>query len=210
MTMTDNDGLSEEEIQLFRSRMQGVTPLAAPVAGQHSRARTPASRKAAERHRGAPRGNSLHNQQVSDETPLCHQHSHAVEVGVDEETGVSGETPLCYRRPEVRRKRFVSLRRGKLFRQDCQQDRLDLHGQNECEAQRCLRDFLADRQERGARCVLLVHGKGRGSQQSLPVLKNSVNTLLREHPGVLAFCSAQQEHGGTGALYILLRPPAGR
>ena len=55
------------------------------------------------------------------------------------------------------------------------------------------------------RCVLVVHGKGWGTTSDFPVLKSHTNAWLREWPGVLAFCSATDIDGGTGAMYILLR-----
>jgi DNA-nicking Smr family endonuclease len=37
------------------------------------------------------------------------------------------------------------------------------------------------------------------------VLKKSVNLWLRKHDSVVAFCSARTAHGGTGAIYVLLK-----
>jgi DNA-nicking Smr family endonuclease len=37
------------------------------------------------------------------------------------------------------------------------------------------------------------------------VLKQKVNRWLRQWNNVLAFVSTRQVHGGTGALYVLLR-----
>jgi DNA-nicking Smr family endonuclease len=36
-------------------------------------------------------------------------------------------------------------------------------------------------------------------------LKAAVDSWLRRHPDVLAFCSARGIDGGTGAVYVLLR-----
>ena len=112
---------------------------------------------------------------------------------------VQGEDRLEYRSHAVNLKDFGRLRRGKLSRKH----EIDLHGFGEREAERALRDFLAHCQNQSRRCVLVIHGRGYGP--SPPVLKNMANALLRQHPEVLAFCSAQQQHGGTGALYVLLR-----
>lgn len=84
---------------------------------------------------------------------------------------------------------------------------LDLHGYTLEEARRELESFLHDALTRRSRCVLVVHGKAR-SQNALedyPVIKSHVNAWLREWPSVLAFCSAIEADGGTGAVYILLR-----
>ena len=65
--------------------------------------------------------------------------------------------------------------------------------------------FLDRCGHRGARCVHIIHGKGHGSSNQGPVLKNKVNAWLRQREEVLAFCSAQPKDGGTGAVYVLLR-----
>lgn len=86
---------------------------------------------------------------------------------------------------------------------------LDLHGYTLDEARAELESFLRDAVVERARCVLVVHGKSRhqGSTalSDYPVIKSHVNAWLREWPSVLAFCSARELDGGTGAVYILLR-----
>ena len=82
---------------------------------------------------------------------------------------------------------------------------LDLHGLTIPEARHALAGFLHTRQARGAQCVVIIHGKGYGSQHKQPILKNKVNSWLQQHTEVLAFCSAQPADGGTGAVYVLLR-----
>ncbi|GEN25926.1 Smr/MutS family protein [Halomonas cupida] len=82
---------------------------------------------------------------------------------------------------------------------------LDLHGYRLEEARQQLESFLNDAQASGQRCVLVVHGKAWGASADYPVIKSHVNAWLREWPSVLAFCSATDADGGTGAVYILLR-----
>ncbi|WP_148254829.1 Smr/MutS family protein [Aidingimonas lacisalsi] len=86
---------------------------------------------------------------------------------------------------------------------------LDLHGYTLDEARQELESFLHDALSRRYRCVLIVHGKARTSISSgltdYPVIKSHVNAWLREWPTVLAFCSARELDGGTGAVYVLLR-----
>ena len=72
-------------------------------------------------------------------------------------------------------------------------------------ARQSLSEFLRRRRLSGARCVRIIHGKGRGSAQGLPVLKNKVNYWLQQRDDVLAFCSARPVDGGTGAVYVLLK-----
>lgn len=96
---------------------------------------------------------------------------------------------------------FSQLKRG----QTAWQAGLDLHGYTLEEARAELESFLRDATSQGLRCVLVVHGKAWGTTADFPVLKSHTNAWLREWPGVLAFCSATELDGGTGAVYILLR-----
>lgn len=85
------------------------------------------------------------------------------------------------------------------------EDELDLHGLRSDEARTALAHFLNFAQQRHLRCVRIIHGKGYGSQSRQPVLKNKVNSWLRQRDDVLAFCSARPADGGTGAVAILLK-----
>jgi DNA-nicking Smr family endonuclease len=101
------------------------------------------------------------------------------------------------------RRKAERLSRGKLPIEAT----LDLHGLRQAEAHRRLEHFLADCQAAGKRCVLVVTGKGLHKEEG-GVLRAGVPRWLNEMPNrsrVLSFDYAQQKHGGTGALYILLR-----
>ena len=85
-----------------------------------------------------------------------------------------------------------------------QQEELDLHGLPAHVAEALLREFLRDCRTHGVGCVRIVHGKGRNSEERLPVLKNLVDRVLRHRADVLAFHSAPAAQGGTGAVLALL------
>jgi len=88
------------------------------------------------------------------------------------------------------------------------QGHLDLHGLTEAEAKPALEQFITQARVAGHRCVLVVTGRGLHSKDQIPVLKESVQRwLTRGRPSkqVLAFCSARPQHGGAGAVYVLLR-----
>jgi len=88
------------------------------------------------------------------------------------------------------------------------QDHIDLHGLTRQEAEIRVRDFLLQSSRRGLRCVLIVHGRGLNSQDSLAVLKGKLPTWLTRGPArkiVLAFATARPYDGGAGAVYVLLR-----
>jgi len=108
---------------------------------------------------------------------------------------------LLFVRPGIQRKTIGRLRRGEYT----VESELDLHGLTVPEARQALIRFLHDCRNSGVRCVRIIHGKGYGSQQKKPILKNKVNSWLQQVNDVMAFCSAIQAHGGTGAVYVLLR-----
>ncbi|MGF1595311.1 MAG: Smr/MutS family protein, partial [Kiloniellaceae bacterium] len=101
------------------------------------------------------------------------------------------------------RRKAERLRRGKLPIEAT----LDLHGLRQAEAHRRLERFLAESQAADRRCVLVVTGKGLHKEDG-GVLRQAVPRWLNDAPNrarVLSFDYAQQKHGGTGALYVLLR-----
>ncbi|MEO3427824.1 Smr/MutS family protein [Pelagibius sp. CAU 1746] len=106
-------------------------------------------------------------------------------------------------RADIDRRKAERLSRGKLPIEAT----LDLHGLRQAEAHRRLERFLAESQAAGKRCVLIVTGKGLHKEEG-GVLRANVPRWLNEAPNrakVLSFDYAQQKHGGTGALYVLLR-----
>jgi len=114
----------------------------------------------------------------------------------DMETG----DELLYRRPGLQDKAFRKLRSGS-FSVEAQ---LDLHGMTVPVAKLALNNFLKECQARGRKCVRIIHGKGMGSKEGRPIIKNKVNLWLQQRHDILAFCSARPIHGGTGAIYVLL------
>jgi len=84
------------------------------------------------------------------------------------------------------------------------QDQLDLHGMDRHQARDALAAFLAACTRRGVRCVRVIHGKGLGSKNREPVLKNKVKIWLARREEVLAYCQARPVDGGSGALLVLL------
>jgi DNA-nicking Smr family endonuclease len=112
----------------------------------------------------------------------------------------AGES-LAFHRPDISRNVIRQLRRGKY----AIQAEIDLHGLTVSEAQTELRSFITECVDRNLRCIRVVHGKGLRSGDKGPVLKANVNYWLPNWDDVLAFCSALPRHGGTGAIYVLLK-----
>jgi len=97
---------------------------------------------------------------------------------------------------------------------------IDLHGMSREKAHIALSGFIRSHYERGSRCLLAITGKGVRKDMQADATQGIVRGVLREmlpqwldepglRPMVLAFDSAKQEHGGSGAYYILLRRKRG-
>ncbi|MFZ4758352.1 MAG: Smr/MutS family protein [Burkholderiaceae bacterium] len=123
---------------------------------------------------------------------------------IDIERLLDTDEELSYRRPGVGPDVPRRLRRGDWVLQK----QIDLHGLRVDEAREALLTFIADCVKRELRCLRVVHGKGLGSVNKEPVLKGKVLRWLAQRDEVLAFCQAGPNDGGSGALIVLLRPPA--
>jgi DNA-nicking Smr family endonuclease len=85
--------------------------------------------------------------------------------------------------------------------------RLDLHGMTQREAHRALAEFVSASSAAGRRCLLVITGRGIGSDRP-GILQRAVPRWLAEstlRDEILAIAPAQPRHGGAGALYVLLR-----
>lgn len=93
--------------------------------------------------------------------------------------------------------------------------RLDLHGLRQDQAYEALNAFIGASYHAEKRCVLVITGKGAGADgrrdplvQGQGVLKRKVPEWMDSPPldaVVLKFEKARPQHGGDGALYVLLR-----
>jgi len=111
------------------------------------------------------------------------------------------------------RRTQVRLRRGQLEIDA----RIDLHGRTQQQARAALETFLASSAARGHRCVLVITGKGAPraaedagfmSDRERGVLREQVPRWLALAPlaqHVVTWQPAARQHGGGGALYILVR-----
>jgi DNA-nicking Smr family endonuclease len=124
----------------------------------------------------------------------------SLEADIDDTESHSGER-LRFQRSSVGKRTMRKLARGGYS----VQAEIDLHGMTAAEAKPRLLEFLESCVREGKLCVRVVHGKGLGSGARGPVLKQKVNRWLRQWDAVLAFVSTRQVHGGTGAIYVLLR-----
>jgi DNA-nicking Smr family endonuclease len=179
--MPDKPKISDADRQLFRNNLKDVRQLKQK---HHYQAPRPKIKPVA-------RQRIADDRQVLDDMFSDDFHPDDVETGEE----------LLFSRPGLQTRLMRQLRRGQLS----VSAELDLHGYTVVEARQALTEFLRDSLRHGDRCVRIVHGKGFGSKQKLPVLKNKVNTWLQQRDEVLAFCSARPVDGGTGAVYVLLK-----
>ncbi|MFN2288678.1 MAG: DNA endonuclease SmrA [Chromatocurvus sp.] len=113
---------------------------------------------------------------------------------------------LDFKRPGIQNGVFRKLKQGRYEAEA----RLDMHRMTVREARAELFAFMRDCHSLGLRSVMLVHGKGerKPEKERVSILKGGVDHWLREMDTVQAFHSAQPQHGGTGAVYVLLRKSA--
>lgn len=84
---------------------------------------------------------------------------------------------------------------------------VDLHGNTLEEARERLDRFLQSCLTHHIRCVRIVHGKGYGSKDGEPVLRQTVRRWLTQMTDVLAYVECSEHDGGAGAVQVLLRGP---
>jgi DNA-nicking Smr family endonuclease len=122
---------------------------------------------------------------------------------IDIERLLEHDERLSFRRCGIGEDTLLKLRRGHWVAQA----RLDLHGLRSDEARAAVTRFLPQAVRDGLRCVRIIHGKGLGSIDRTPVLKDKVLRWLVQRDEVIAFCQAPPFAGGSGALLVLLRAP---
>ena len=181
MTRPPEDDPEEtaDEARLFRDAVRDVRPL---------RSRAPAL----QRPRVRPRAHFTR----ADRAAVLRE---SLDAPVPDPQLAGGEE-LVFHRPQVQPAVLRKLRRGQ-YRVESE---LDLHGMTVAEAKRALRHFLVHALGRRLRCVRIIHGKGLRSGHRGPVLKSTVSAVLRRTGAVLAYVSARQVDGGSGAVYVLL------
>ncbi|MBK1874307.1 MULTISPECIES: DNA endonuclease SmrA [Marinobacter] len=108
---------------------------------------------------------------------------------------------LSWQRPGIQNGVFRKLRLG----QYPIEARLDLHRMTVEEARKEVYQFIEDCVRYGLRSVIILHGKGERNPDGIAQLKSYLAKWLPELLAVMAFHSAQKRHGGTGAVYVMVR-----
>jgi DNA-nicking Smr family endonuclease len=177
------DEQAEAERRLFRDAVRDVRRLELPAPQPPAPTRRPAPRArfaAADRHAVLAESLAL-PARPWDPVP---------ESGEELQFRRDGLPPTVYRK----------LRAGQ-YRVEAE---LDLHGLTVAAAEPAIAAFLVEARARRWRVVRVVHGKGNRSGHRGPVLKRLVNAYLQRVDAVLAFASAREVDGGSGACLVLL------
>ncbi|MBC8648409.1 Smr/MutS family protein [Pseudomonas sp. MTM4] len=176
--------MQDDDFSLFKSAVHGVKPI------KHDRADT-----------GKPRSNKAQ---------IATRRANAVisdsEIRIDGLSDqfvidVAAEDELYWARDGVQDSQMRKLKAGQIPFEGS----LDLHGLSVEKARELLWDFLAEASKFEIRCVRVTHGKAARVDGKRPMIKSHVNTWLRQHDRVLGFSSCLPRHGGTGAVYVMLK-----
>ena len=181
MADLDDDALFKQELEGVKPLVQNRVPTRA--SGQDPVGRGPTEAQLARREAAA-------SELKRDENLLTTEY---VEM-------VGPHDILEYKRGGVQEGVYRKLRLGK-YSVDAV---LDLHRKTVEQSRQAVFGFIKDCTRLGLRTVMILHGKGDRSQQPA-LLKSYVNKWLPALPPVMAFHSAQRQHGGAGAVYVLLR-----
>lgn len=176
--------MQDDDFSLFSQAVRGVKPIT------HDRADT--GKPKADRSQVASRRQNA-TVGTAERTVDGLSDQFVIDVGGDEE--------LYWGRDGVQDSQLRKLKAGQVAFEGS----LDLHGMSVEKARVTLWAFLAEAARFEVRCVRVTHGKGIRLDGKRPLIKSHVNTWLRQHPQVLGFTSCLPKHGGTGALYVLLK-----
>ena len=109
---------------------------------------------------------------------------------------VASQAALSYRIATLQHKVFEDLKAGNIRWFEA----VDLHGCTVEEARVAVLQVIQMAKDENQNVIKIVHGKGPEA-----ILKTYVNGWLRQHRDVLAFVSAPEKQGGTGAVLVLLK-----
>ncbi|EQD52796.1 Smr protein/MutS2 [mine drainage metagenome] len=108
---------------------------------------------------------------------------------------------VSFRQTGVQKRVLEQLKRGQITIKAV----LDLHGLTLDEALAQLGEFIDAKRHAEITSVLIVHGKGLRSGSQGPILRPAIQKWLTLRQDVLAFATARQCDGGSGATYVLLK-----
>ena len=174
----------DDDMQMFNQAMQGVKRIPSDdVANlnKSKKSRRPDPQILA-RRMAAEGSVEIENAELSDMQALMNP--------------VASQAFLSYRIATLQHRVFEDLKAGKLRWFEA----VDLHGCTIEQAREAVLEIIQLAKTDHQTVIKIVHGKGDNG-----VLKTCVNGWLRQHRSVLAFVSAPDNQGGTGAVLVLLK-----
>lgn len=108
---------------------------------------------------------------------------------------------ISFKQDGVQQGVFKNLRLGKYkidFVLNLQQNKFE-------QARSSLFNHIVDSHKKGDRTLLIKHGLGLRSQPFPALLKSYLNQWLQQMPEVIAYHTAQPNHGGNSAVYVMLK-----
>lgn len=176
--------LSHDDIALFRRVVESVTP-----SGGDDRVQLPPTSSATPAQLALRRQHAMGRPAKSAATVSDHYTSAQLE-----------QDSTAFLRAGHGPDLLKGLRRGK-WPIDAN---LDLHGSTLDNARDRLDRFVQSCRDHEIRCVRVVHGKGHGSKNGDPVLKDTVRRWLSQLEVVQAWVECDEANGGAGAVLALL------
>ncbi|WP_180180394.1 Smr/MutS family protein [Acinetobacter sp. YH01021] len=172
-----------EELELFRKQMQGVQKIESGNTVQLDKPRKKKTDAQVLAKRAAATGPlETEAMALSDTQAMLNP--------------VGSQANLSYRIATLQHKVFEDLKAGNLRWFEA----VDLHGCTVEEARQAVLQIIQIAKDENQNVIKIVHGKGPEA-----ILKTYVNGWLRQHRDVLAFVSAPEKQGGTGAVLVLLK-----
>lgn len=175
----------DDELDLFQQMMSDVTPIKSDTA-IHEKKHQVTDAQLAKREAAMS---------LSEDDPEYLSLDHAPMLKPDD--------MVEYQKPGVQDGVYRKLRLGKYPIQA----RLDLHKKSLKDARDEVVKFLKQCQRLDIRTLVIVHGKGERSNPPA-LMKSYVVSWLSQIQEVMCFHSAQRFHGGTGAVYVMLKKSA--
>jgi DNA-nicking Smr family endonuclease len=174
--MTDN--ISDDDKKLFRDSLSQASPI--------------------------KKNNNVHHKAPRPKAKLVTQPELSDDMSsyfLSEMSTVSSQEYLYFHEGGLQNKILRQLRQNKLPIEA----ELALHGFTVAQAEKMILQFIKQAQQEHKKVIRIIHGKGFTQAGDYPPIKNTVNRMLRHNSQVLAFCSSNEHHGGTGSVNILLK-----
>ncbi len=175
--MTSDNDIPDDEKNLFRNTMRDVKPLQNKAKNLYKE----------------PKAMTFRKKLIPKENPPPIHIENKYQL-------VGSEEVIFFTRNGISKKQLLDLKNAR----NRYESVLDLHGLSPDNAAIQLSNFINRQYNLNKKIILVIHGKS-GRDNTPPVIKNLVNSYLRQIPEVLAFYSAMPKDGGTGAVYVLLR-----